>query len=102
MGNHDVVRIIDETANPGRCKSIDAKLNVSTRIGVTEGGLCHSTHHTKMAKNNKIQMPSGQGGLQRFDEEVGNFLISPGAVVIICVVAMFVIIALHMVGGAFF
>ena len=54
----------------------------------------------KMAKNNKIQMPSGQGGLQRFDDEVSNFQISPGAVVVICAVAMIVIVALHMFGGA--
>ena len=53
-----------------------------------------------MAKNNKIQMPSGQGGLQRFDDEVSNFQISPGAVIVICVVAMIVIVALHMFGGA--
>ena len=45
-------------------------------------------------------MPSGQGGLQRFDDEVSNFQISPGAVVVICIVAIIVVVALHLFGGA--
>ena len=53
-----------------------------------------------MAKDNKIRMPSGQGGLTRyFDEFKSRIEFSPGAVVIISIVVMIIIIILHYFGG---
>ncbi|MBT4935301.1 preprotein translocase subunit Sec61beta [Candidatus Woesearchaeota archaeon] len=49
-----------------------------------------------MAKDNKIRMPSGQGGLTRyFDEFKSKIEFSPGAVIIFCVIIMVIIIVLH-------
>ncbi len=54
-----------------------------------------------MAKDNKIHMPSGQGGLTRyFEESVSKIKFSPQAVIIIAVVVMIIIILLHYVGGS--
>lgn len=56
-----------------------------------------------MARDNKIHMPSGQGGLTRyFDEYSSKVEISPTAVIILSVAIMLIVIILHKVGGGFF
>lgn len=53
-----------------------------------------------MARNKGIGLPSGQGGLTRyFDEKISNFEISPGAVVVLCIIVMVIVILLHKFGG---
>jgi preprotein translocase subunit Sec61beta len=53
-----------------------------------------------MAKDNKINMPSGQGGLTRyFDEYRSKIELSPSAVLILSFVMIAIIIVLHMFGG---
>lgn len=54
-----------------------------------------------MAKDNKIRMPSGQGGLtQYFDEYKSRFEFSPGAIIVISVVTMIIVMVLHFFGKA--
>ncbi len=49
-----------------------------------------------MAKDNKIQMPSGQGGLTRYFEESSTKLqMSPHTIVILCAIVILLIIALN-------
>ncbi|MFH1276401.1 MAG: preprotein translocase subunit Sec61beta [Candidatus Woesearchaeota archaeon] len=56
-----------------------------------------------MSKDNKIRMPSGQGGLTRyFDEYSSKVEISPMSVVVIALAIMIIIIALHYFGGQIF
>ena len=56
-----------------------------------------------MAEDNKIRLPSGQGGLTRyFDEHKSKISISPGVVVIMAIVIMVIVILLHTFGGSFF
>ena len=56
-----------------------------------------------MAQDNKIRLPSGQGGLTRyFDEYKSKIELSPGAVIVMCVVMIFLIILLNQLGGRFF
>lgn len=56
-----------------------------------------------MARDDKIRMPSGQGGLTRyFDEYKSKIEFSPTAVIVLCIIIMAVIIVLHMVGGSLF
>ena len=56
-----------------------------------------------MAKDNKIRMPSGQGGLTRyFDEYKSKIEFSPAAVIVLAVIIMVIIIVLHYFGGQFF
>tara|TARA_Y100000310_G_C20662499_1_gene805553 strand:- start:2275 stop:2448 length:174 start_codon:yes stop_codon:yes gene_type:complete len=53
-----------------------------------------------MARDNKIRMPSGQGGLTRyFDEYKSKIEISPGSVIVISIVVMILVILLHYFGG---
>lgn len=53
--------------------------------------------------DNRIRLPSGQGGLTRFsDESVSKVDFSPGTVVVLCVVVMLLVIILHYLGGMFF
>ncbi len=50
----------------------------------------------------KIRLPSGQGGLIRYTEEtVSTMLLSPGAVIVLCVVLILIVVLLHTVGGRF-
>ncbi len=52
-----------------------------------------------MAQDNKIRMPSGQGGLTRyFDEYKSKIEFSPGSVVVMAIVIMIIIILLHYFG----
>ncbi len=53
-----------------------------------------------MAQDNKIRLPSGQGGLTRyFDEFKSRIEFSPGAVIVLCVIIVIIIICLHYFGG---
>ncbi len=49
----------------------------------------------------KIQMPSGMGGLVRyFDEYKSKITLKPGHVIILCVLVMVIILILNLYGGA--
>lgn len=53
-----------------------------------------------MAHDNRIRLPSGQGGLTRyFDEYKSKIEFSPGMVIVLCLVIMMIIILLHYFGG---
>ncbi len=53
-----------------------------------------------MGKDNKIRMPSGQGGLTRyFDEYKSKIEFSPGAVIILTLLIMVIVILLHYFGN---
>ena len=53
-----------------------------------------------MAKDNKIRLPSGQGGLTRyFDESASQIEFSPMTVIIVSIVVMIIIIAMHFIGA---
>ena len=54
-----------------------------------------------MAEDNRIRLPSGQGGLTRFSEETKSKIqISPTTVIVLCLVIMILVILLHSFGGA--
>ena len=54
-----------------------------------------------MADDNRIRLPSGQGGLTRFSEETKSKIqISPTTVIVLSLVIMILIILLHSFGGA--
>lgn len=54
-----------------------------------------------MAEDNRIRLPSGQGGLTRyFDEYHSKVSFSPGTVIIMVLVVMVIIILLHSLGGS--
>ena len=56
-----------------------------------------------MGKDDKIRMPSGQGGLTRyFDEYKSKIEISPGSVIVLSLIIMVIIIILHFYGGRLF
>lgn len=49
----------------------------------------------------KIQMPSGMGGLVRyFDEYKSKITFRPGHVVVLCIVVIIIMLILHAYGGA--
>jgi len=49
-----------------------------------------------MSKDNRVQLPSSQGGLVRYDTVSGSkFQIKPEVVVAICVIAALAIMGLH-------
>ncbi|HLD00471.1 MAG TPA: preprotein translocase subunit Sec61beta [Candidatus Nanoarchaeia archaeon] len=53
-----------------------------------------------MAQDNKIRMPSGQGGLTRyFDEYSSKIEMSPGAVIVLAIIILIIVILLHYFGG---
>ena len=53
--------------------------------------------------DDKIRLPSGQGGLTRyFDEYKSKIELSPTVVIIICVAIIVLVLILHSVGGSFF
>lgn len=48
----------------------------------------------------RVQMPSGMGGLVRyFDEYKSKIEFKPGVVIILCIIVMIIIILLHMYGN---
>lgn len=53
--------------------------------------------------DDKIRLPSGQGGLTRyFDEYKSKIELSPGAVIILVFIMIIIVILLHQFGGQFF
>ena len=55
----------------------------------------------KMAKE-KIQMPSGMGGLMRYSEEYkSSFMFKPGTVLFLIVLVFIIEFLLHKYGGGF-
>jgi len=51
----------------------------------------------------KIRLPSGQGGLVRyFDEYKSKIEFSPGVVVVMCIVVMAILILLNYFGSSIF
>ena len=56
-----------------------------------------------MARDNKIRMPSGQGGLTRyFDEYKSKIEFSPATVIVMSLIIMVIVILLHQFGMGFF
>ena len=50
--------------------------------------------------DNRIQMPSGMGGLVRyFDEYRSKIEFKPGHIIIICIVLIIILLMLHAFGG---
>lgn len=69
---------------------------------LTKDGLCrsHNLLYLKMA-NDRIQMPSGMGGLVRyFDEYKSKIKFKPGHIIIFTVVIMVIMIFLYTYGNA--
>lgn len=53
-----------------------------------------------MGKNDKVNMPSSTAGITRyFDEFKSKITLTPGHVVVMCIVVMAIVIALHMFAG---
>ncbi len=56
-----------------------------------------------MGKDNRINMPSGQGGLTRyFEESTSKIELSPGSIIVLSIIIMIIVIILHQFGGLFF
>ncbi len=54
-----------------------------------------------MARQNKVNLPSGMGGLTRyFDDYTSNVELKPGHVVILSAIVMILVIFLHIQGYA--
>lgn len=54
-----------------------------------------------MAEDNRIRLPSGQGGLTRYFEDYHSKIsFSPGTVIIMVLVVTVLIILLHSLGGS--
>lgn len=52
-----------------------------------------------MARGDRIQLPSSQGGLMRyFDDYKSKIEIQPGLVVVICIVVIVLVLVLQMFG----
>ena len=57
---------------------------------------------TIMARSNKVNLPSGMGGLTRyFDDYTSKIELKPGHVVILAVIIMLIVVFLHIQGSAF-
>lgn len=55
-----------------------------------------------MAQENKIRLPSGQGGLTRyFDEYKSKIEFSPSVVIVLTIIIMILVLLLHQFGGNF-
>ena len=55
-----------------------------------------------MARDTKMQMPSGMGGLVRyFDEYKSKIEFKPGHIIVLAIVVMLIILALHTWGPSF-
>ncbi|MBU2560882.1 MAG: preprotein translocase subunit Sec61beta [Nanoarchaeota archaeon] len=54
-----------------------------------------------MARQNKVNLPSGMGGLTRyFDDYTSNIEFKPGHIIILAVIIMVLVIFLHIQGYA--
>ena len=55
-----------------------------------------------MAQDNKIRMPSGQGGLTSFHGDTNSKIVfAPSTVVVLSILIMGIVLALHQFGGNF-
>lgn len=53
-----------------------------------------------MAQDNKVHIPSGQGGLVRFsNESVSKLQFSPGAILVMCLIITILVILLNYFGA---
>ncbi len=53
-----------------------------------------------MARQDRVSLPSGQGGLMRyFDDYKSKIEIKPGVVIIMCVVVIAIVLILQMFGS---
>ena len=56
-----------------------------------------------MADDNRISLPSGMGGLMRYNDEFDSKLkLKPGSVIVIAVILIILILALHVWGDSIF
>lgn len=56
-----------------------------------------------MARDNRIRLPSGSGGLTRyFDEYKSKIQITPGHVIVLAVLITVIVLLLHYFGSALF
>ena len=54
-----------------------------------------------MARDNKISMPSGMGGLMRyFDDYKSKIRIKPGHIIIMCIVLILIMVFLYTYGNS--
>ena len=54
-----------------------------------------------MSRDNKMQMPSGIGGLVRyFDEYKSKIEFKPGHIIVLCILVMIIMIILYTYGAA--
>ncbi|MGM5487392.1 MAG: preprotein translocase subunit Sec61beta [Nanobdellota archaeon] len=54
-----------------------------------------------MAKNNKVNMPSSTAGITRyFDDYKSKIELSPGHVIVLCLLVMIILAALHTFGNS--
>ncbi|MFH1641820.1 MAG: preprotein translocase subunit Sec61beta [Nanoarchaeota archaeon] len=52
-------------------------------------------------KQNKVQMPSGMGGLMRyFDEYKSNIEFKPGHIITLCIIVMAIMVFLYSFGAS--
>ena len=69
-------------------------------MALTEGGLLLPYIIFTMARDNKIQMPSGMGGLVRyFDEYKSSIEFKPGHIILLCVVVIVIMFFLYAYGN---
>jgi preprotein translocase subunit Sec61beta len=58
-------------------------------------------YFTAMARQDKVNLPSGMGGLTRyFDDYTSNIELKPGHAIIMAIIVMVIIIFLHIQGGS--
>lgn len=77
-------------------------LRLCNTTGLTEGGLRvpGTFFMNTMAKDNKISMPSGMGGLVRyFDGDVSRLSIKPGHVIVLSFFVVIIMILLYTYGN---
>ncbi|PIN73464.1 hypothetical protein COV20_04540 [Candidatus Woesearchaeota archaeon CG10_big_fil_rev_8_21_14_0_10_45_16] len=56
-----------------------------------------------MSKDDKIRMPSGQGGITRyFEESASKVQLSPAAVLVVAITIIILVVALNYFGLGFF
>lgn len=54
-----------------------------------------------MAKDNKINMPSGMGGLVRYNDVTSSFIsFKPGHVVVMAIIFMIIVLLMHLYGNS--
>lgn len=70
-------------------------------MGLTEGGLFPPYMVNKMAKNDKVNMPSSTAGITRyFDEYRSKIEFSPGHIIILSLIVIIILAVLHTFGSS--